>query len=369
LRDPLGSRLAAADELRLMAKLVQDRVEHNTAERIVLDAQNAQRGHVLGQQILAALQMRRCRGLRADQGHREAERGPAAVALRHLDVATHAARELLDRGQSQSRAAEARRDRDIGLRERPEQAFDLFQRQADAAVRNRERDADLALDMSFGGGSRHNLERDAPLLGEFHRVVDQVFQRRAQPDGIADHERRQFFGNLDGPLQPLGRRPSRQRIAYTTCQRPQVEQVLPYTGAGVPASCRIDEQRRQARQMFGAGLDGIGPAPLAFVEVRRRQEIADGQNAGQRRADLMGECRKRRLDHARSRHGGALATRPGRQLPGRQLFGALLHRPLFGQRFRTLYAWFCRHGPLSHRASMPCHRCASHGRVCGCHSR
>ena len=44
LRDPLRRGLAAPDEFRLMAEFGQDGVEHDAAERIVLDAENAQRG-------------------------------------------------------------------------------------------------------------------------------------------------------------------------------------------------------------------------------------------------------------------------------------------------------------------------------------
>jgi len=62
--------------------------------------------------------------------------------------------------------------------------------------------------------------------------------------------------------------------------------------------------------MFCARLDGIDPAPLALVEVGGRQEIADGKNSGQRRADLVRERRERRLDYARGRnHSDALAAR------------------------------------------------------------
>ena len=62
--------------------------------------------------------------------------------------------------------------------------------------------------------------------------------------------------------------------------------------------------------MFGAGLDGIDPAPLALVEIGGRQEIADRENAGQRRADLVRKGGERRLDHAGTgRHCGALASR------------------------------------------------------------
>ena len=42
LRDALGGGLAAPDEFRLMAEFGEDRVEHDAAERIVLDAENAQ---------------------------------------------------------------------------------------------------------------------------------------------------------------------------------------------------------------------------------------------------------------------------------------------------------------------------------------
>ena len=42
-RDPLGGGLAPPDEFRLMTEFGQDRVEHDAAERIVLDAENAQR--------------------------------------------------------------------------------------------------------------------------------------------------------------------------------------------------------------------------------------------------------------------------------------------------------------------------------------
>ena len=43
LREPLRRILAVADELGLMAELGQDRVEDDAAERIVFDAEQAQR--------------------------------------------------------------------------------------------------------------------------------------------------------------------------------------------------------------------------------------------------------------------------------------------------------------------------------------
>ena len=173
---------------------------------------------------------------------------------------------------------------------------------------------------------RDHLERDAALFGELHRIVDQVFQRGAQPHGIADHQRRKLFRNIDTGLQAFCRRPAGQRIAGAARQRPQVEEILPHAGHGVTASGGVDEQGRKARQMFGAGLDGIDPAPLALVEIRRRQQIADGENPGERGADLVGERGERRLDHARFGRllGNALA-----RLAGGKAGSALFRRPLF----------------------------------------
>jgi len=288
-----------------MTELGQDRVEHDAAERIVLDAEDAQRLRRRRRPFHGA-QAGRVLRLGAGQRHRQREGGSAAAPLRHGDVAPHRARDLFHRGQSEPGAAEARGDRDIGLRERTEQPLDLVEREPDPAVGNRKGDADLAL----AAAHRLDRQRDAARIGELHRIVDQVFQRSPQPHRIADHHRRQLLRNLDMGLQAFGRRPAGERIAGIARQRPQIEEILPHPGAA--ASGGIDEQRRQAGEMFRAGLDGIDPAALALVEVRRRQEIADGKNSGERGADLVRKRRQRRLDHAgRGRLGGAFGH-PGR---------------------------------------------------------
>ena len=64
--------------------------------------------------------------------------------------------------------------------------------------------------------------------------------------------------------------------------------------------------------MFGARLDGIDPAPLALVEIRRRQEIADGENSGKGGANLVREGGKCGLDDAGpGGRAGALARLAG----------------------------------------------------------
>jgi len=215
---------------------------------------------------------------------------------------------LLDRGQSEPCAAETRGDRDVGLRERPEQALDLGKRQADAAVGNRKANSDLALEAAH----RRDLQRNGALFSELHRIIDQIFQRRAQPDRIADRKRGKFFRKLDGSLQALRRGPSHQRIAGVARERAQIEKILPDREAGTIASRRVDEQGGEARQMFGAGLDGVDPAPLPLVEVGCGEQIADRENAGQRRAHLVSKRRQRRLHHAGARLGPGTRARAAR---------------------------------------------------------
>jgi len=195
---------------------------------------------------------------------------------------------------------------DVGLRERTKQALDLGKREADPAVGDRKGYADLAL----GAAHRRDLQRNAARFRELHGIVDQVFQRRAQANGVADHQRRKLVRYLDLPLQPFRRRPAGKRIAGVAGERPQVEQILAQAGRSGSVLGRIDEQGRKARQVLGAGLDGVDPAPLALIEIRGREQIADGEDSGQRRAHLVGECGERRFDHPGRRLLGTLAPCP-----------------------------------------------------------
>jgi len=278
----------------MMAEFGQDRVEHDAAERIVLDAEDAERVGLVRRCVGVGTRHDRHRPLRPRQHDGQGECGAAAAPWCNRDIAPHRAGKLLHRGQPQSGAAEPRRDADIGLRERSKQALDLGERQPDAAVGDREGDTNRA----FRARRRRGLQGDAAAFGKLHRVVDQVFQCRTKTDRIADHEGRDLLRNLDGRSQALGRGPARQRIAGVASERAQIKEVPPHRQSGFATFGGIDKQGRQARQMFRAGLDGIDPAPLALVEVGRCEEIADRQDSGERRAHLVRECGKRRLHHA-----------------------------------------------------------------------
>jgi len=126
LHDSFRRVLAAADELGLVAEFGKHRIEHDAAERIVLHAQDAKSVGVIRHAIKADLRTFVFRDIGAGKRHRQRERGAAAAARRHLDVAAHCPRQLLDRRQAQSRTAEAGGNADISLRKRAEQAPDLL---------------------------------------------------------------------------------------------------------------------------------------------------------------------------------------------------------------------------------------------------
>jgi len=97
LRDALGRGLASPDEFRTVTEFGEDRIEHDAAERIVLDAENAQRPLRIRQCIIFPVRTGRLRCSCAAQGHGQGECGASIAPLRNDDVATHDARELLDR--------------------------------------------------------------------------------------------------------------------------------------------------------------------------------------------------------------------------------------------------------------------------------
>jgi len=289
-----------------VTEFAQNGVEHDAAERVVFHAEQAQRWRRTRRHIAIGAGRGRRGALRRRHRDGKRKRGASAVPLRDDDVAPHGPRQLLDRRQAEPGAAEARCNGDVGLRERAEQAFDLGEREADPAVGDRKCDSHPAP----GAPKRRHPQRDAAMVGELHRVVDQVLQRRAQANGIADREPGKFFRYVDRRFQALCRRAAGQRITGIARQRAQVEKILPHLESGPAASRGVDKQRRKARQMFGARLDGVDPAPFALIEVGGREQIADRQDAGERRADLMREGRQRGLDHAGNCGGGfALAAR------------------------------------------------------------
>ena len=116
--------------------------------------------------------------------------------------------------------------------------------------------------LPFGAAQRRRRQRDAALFGELHRIVDQVFQRRAQPDGIADHEAPEAFPKyrptIAGLSPPPGRPANRRRCAPAPADRTD------------PAA-----SRRPAPRPFAASTNNVArlarcSAPALMVSTQRR---------------------------------------------------------------------------------------------------
>ena len=228
LRDPLGGILAASDEFGLMTEFGEHRVEHDAAERIVLDAENAQAARLSRRRIGVGARTGGLRRLGAGQRTLKVNVVPpprrGATSMSPPIARASAFTEDSPRPAPPKREAietlaceNGRNSRLISFSVRPIPLSET---------------AKATPTLPSGAAHRPDRERDAAGFGELDRIVDQVFQRRAQADGIADHERRQFFGNFDVRLQALGRRAAGQRIANAARERAQIEEILPNAKPG-----------------------------------------------------------------------------------------------------------------------------------------
>ena len=142
-----------------------------------------------------------------------------------------------------------------------------------------------------GGGKAY-----AAALGEFHRVVGQVLQRRAQPHRIADRLRRQIVRDRDfggrGPCWPRARSSAGATAsASARGENGSLRSTSPAASALAASTISVVS----ARQMLGAALDRLGPAALARAEIGGGQQFGQRHDAGQRRADVVRDAGRARL--------------------------------------------------------------------------
>ena len=85
-------------------------------------------------------------------------------------------------------------------------------------------------------------------------------------------------------------------------------------------------KRRERGEMLGAAFDAGSPAPLAFAEIGAGQQFAERQDAGERRADVVGVGRQRSF---RLREPAARAAASG---------AAPVWRPAFWTSFAPIFS-------------------------------
>ena len=113
---------------------------------------------------------------------RRGETGASADFAHHFHVAVHRLREAADDCQAEARAAEAARRGGVGLRERLEDAFEAVLRDADARIADGELCAEPAVAFL-----EFEFRMDVAVLGELHRVTDEVGDDAAELDRVAEH--------------------------------------------------------------------------------------------------------------------------------------------------------------------------------------
>ncbi len=218
---------------------------------------------------------RQCRG--------EAKRRALAARAGDFQVAAHQFGKGLYDSEAESGSAVTPRDLRIGLHKGTEQAPGLGRSEPDAAVG----DGECYFHSSACGAARLDVQPDCSRRREFHRVVDQVFQRGAKPHRVADQHIRQIACDFHFRAQAFRLRPRYQRFAERFDQAPRPENfLLQRQRAGVRFR-GIDDERGEGCEMLGAVLDSGGPAPFAVAEIGTRQEFAERQDSGKRSADVV----------------------------------------------------------------------------------
>ncbi len=343
--DRIDRRLAAFDEIDLVAELAQDRVHHHAAVGVVFGAQDRERAR---RHIGDAVHDRR--GLRRHALDLDGEAEGAALAglADHLEIAAHGLGDALDEDEAKASAAKAAGDMLAGLRERAEQALQLGRAHAEPGVGEREDEAQPVARGRLGGGA----ERDRAFLREFHRIVGEVFQRRPQPQSVAGDHRRQIGRDVDLGRDVLVGRARGERFADRFGQHAWRERLAVQREPGSVGLGGIDNQRGERGQMIGAALDRVRPLALALAEIGGREQFGQRHDTGERGADVVGDAGERRFDRARRgrrlrlgglgglgglgsfprfrrAHAHHAGFTPRRRLAARPLFGCTLsHAPL-----------------------------------------
>ena len=267
-RDAFRRGLAAPDEFRAMAEFGEDRVEHHAAERIVLDAENAQGLHfdptdasasspdmmVTGPLARARITVsvkvvpppRRCLTTMSPPIARAScftDDNPSPAPPKRCAIETLA-------------CENGRNRRLISASVRP---MPLSETAKETPT------------LPFALRTGVTFSATLPLSVNFTALSTRFSSAARKRTGSPITKAGSFSEISTDDCRPLAAARPAKRISGVAGQRAQIEKVLPHAETGVAASRGIDEQGRKACEMFGAGLDGIDPAPLALVEIRGRQ--------------------------------------------------------------------------------------------------
>src|SRR5262249_54411579 len=106
-------------------------------------------------------------------------------------------------------------------------------------------------------------------------------------------------GEVGRAAEPLGLGARRAGRGERLCERARIETLAPQGEAVHARLGGIDHHGGQGDEVLSRLLEGGDPAPLALAQLRGREQLADRDDAGERRADVVREAGQRQLERAR----------------------------------------------------------------------
>ena len=219
------------------------------------------------------------------QRHAEPEGAAAIDPAVHADLAAERAHQLAADGEAQPGAAEAPRNRGVGLHEGVEEVGLAALGDADAAVDHREAQPFRAF--VAGQTLGINTHLNAALLGELDGVADQVEQDLTQLPKVTTQLPANGRVDRRHEIQPLGLRGRNGERQDVADQGIDVEiDGFDFEHAGLDLRV-VEDVGDQRREDFAGGRDEVDVGRLARVERGVAQERRRADDAVDRRADLV----------------------------------------------------------------------------------
>ena len=294
------------------------RAENPAIRRVIIDDENALAGDAadFAGTPIARRVLRRTAGLQ-----RKAEDRTFSGFALDLDRPPHEPDQAFADRQPESGTAVLARGRCVDLAESVEQAVDFLRRDADTGVANGELDRDIATAFvagvfagvvawaGAGGGAgsrtRHPaVHVDLALIGELHRVADQIDQHLAQTRHVAVNSTRHVRLDVVDQLDTL--------LAGALAD--QVERILDHAGDVERFVLKLHATRfdlgkiqdvvDQGQQLHSRKLDRLDVVALLHVERRVLQQAGGADHAVERSSNLVahggekGRLRLRSLENA-----------------------------------------------------------------------
>ena len=318
---PLQRGFAAVGQISHHFPAQQLVLQYLAGRGLLIDDQHAPAGQPLNGELPGQVLLPGGPG----KGQMKPERRTLARLALHAHFPVHQLDQLFGDRQSQAGAAVFARRRSVGLGERLENLRHRPRVDADARVADGEAQRGLGVRFLDLGHTQH----DFALLGELHRVAQEVGQHLPEPAGIAAQKIRHLLVDPAGEFDLLFLRRVRQHLDGALDGFAQFEvDVFQHQFAGLDLG-EIQDFADDSQQGVGAVADGLRVFALLLGESGVQQQPRHAGDGVHRRADFVAHVRQE-LGLGAGRFQCRLA-RPFPFLVGQLAGGDVLHAALVVQ--------------------------------------